>query len=305
MHRILRLAALFIATSLLATIGLAQQPASEHNPANSAPEVRFAVIGDQGTGLDPQLEVARQMVAEHDRSPFSFVLTLGDNLYGGNWEKRHKLVFEAPYKPLLDRGVVFYATLGNHDVKSTAEQMRYPLFNMNGDSKYSVKPAGELVEFFTFDSTPLSERKDASQLQWLDEKLSQSKADWKILFCHHPPYSPGKRHGDDKILVDKLVPILRKNGVRIVMTGHEHFFAALKPIDGINYIISGSAGKIHKGGLNPKDARLEFGDDTNHHFLSVKLTAETFEYSAIAGSGAVIFRGTIPRTQSAAAGGTR
>lgn len=263
-------------------------------------------MGDTGTGEAPQYAVAKQMVAEHDRSPYPFVLMLGDNLYGGSWAKRHKRVFEDPYRPLLDRGVFFYATLGNHDQSSAKEQTTYPLFNMDGDSKYTFKPAGDLVEFFTINSSPLSERGDTSQLEWLDTKLKESKANWKIVFLHHPPYSPGKRHGDDKVLVTQLVPILVRNGVRVVMTGHEHFFASMHTADGIHYLISGSGGKIHKGGLNLKDPRLEFGDDKSHHFLSVTLTAEALEYSAIDSAGTVLYKGSIPRAQSAAAaGGTR
>jgi hypothetical protein len=44
--------------------------------------VRFGVIGDMGTGLKPQYETARQMMAWHEKFPFEFVLMLGDNLYG-------------------------------------------------------------------------------------------------------------------------------------------------------------------------------------------------------------------------------
>lgn len=306
MQRTLRVLALLLATSLTAASGHPQEGTQAPPVPVTPASIRFAVIGDSGTGEAAQFAVAKQMVTEYDRSPFPFVLMLGDNLYGGNWSKRYKLVFEEPYRPLLDRGVFFYATLGNHDQASAKEQTKYQHFNMDGNSRYNFKPAGDLVEFFTFNSSPLSERGDTSELGWLDQALADSKANWKIVFCHHPPYSPGKRHGDDKILVAKLVPILQKHGVRVVMTGHEHFFASLPNIDGISYLISGSAGKIHKGGLNPKDPRLESGNDKMHHFLSVTLTADELTYAVIDGTGAVLFRGTIPRVQSAAAaGGTR
>ena len=42
---------------------------------------------------------------------------------------RDKIKFELPYKPLLDAGVKFYASLGNHDAR---EQRFYKLFNMDG-----------------------------------------------------------------------------------------------------------------------------------------------------------------------------
>jgi hypothetical protein len=46
--------------------------------------VRFAVIGDTGTGENPEFEVAREMEAYREVVDFSFVIMLGDNIYGGD-----------------------------------------------------------------------------------------------------------------------------------------------------------------------------------------------------------------------------
>ena len=46
--------------------------------------VRFAVIGDNGTGDNPQYEVADQMAIYQQKVKFDFVLMLGDNIYGGS-----------------------------------------------------------------------------------------------------------------------------------------------------------------------------------------------------------------------------
>src|SRR5438552_1595693 len=77
--------------------------------------VRFAVIGDSGTGDAQQHQVAKTMQSFHDKFPFEFVLMLGDNIYGANNPHGYKKKFEEPYKPLLDSGIKFYASLGNHD----------------------------------------------------------------------------------------------------------------------------------------------------------------------------------------------
>lgn len=91
--------------------------------------IRFALIGDFGTGEEPQIETAAEMAAVHQMFPFDFVLTLGDNIYGGNTPEDFKRKFEDPYKPLLDAGVKFYASLGNHD---QALERMYKPFNMDG-----------------------------------------------------------------------------------------------------------------------------------------------------------------------------
>jgi hypothetical protein len=174
--------------------------------------VKFAVIGDTGTGDKHQLAVAKQLAATREKFPFGFVVMVGDNIYGGNSAKDYDRKFTIPYKPLLDGGVKFYAALGNHDDPS---ERFYKPFNMNGERFYSFKPA-DGVRFFALDSTYMDER----QLKWLDDQLAASGSDWKICFFHHPPYSSGETHGSDETLRTQLEPIFVKRGVNVVLTGH-------------------------------------------------------------------------------------
>jgi len=72
----------------------------------------FALMGDSGSGDQPQQAVAQAMLTYFNTARrFPFVLMLGDNLYDDDYTGE----FLTPYKPLLDRDVSFYATLGNHD----------------------------------------------------------------------------------------------------------------------------------------------------------------------------------------------
>ena len=112
-----------------------------------ADSVRLAVIGDMGTGKRAQTEVAAQMVTSRARFPFEFVITVGDNIYAGNQPADFEKAFSVPYKPLLDAGVLFYATLGNHD--NTNERFYKP-FNMNGAHYYAYTKRN--VRFFALDS---------------------------------------------------------------------------------------------------------------------------------------------------------
>ncbi|MFQ5859507.1 MAG: metallophosphoesterase, partial [Anaerolineae bacterium] len=90
-------------------------------PAPQPSVVRFAVIGDSGTGDKHQARIARQMLAWHDRLPYELVLMLGDNIYGAWWgggnKKDFAKKFDQPYAELLARGVTFRAALGNHDMR--------------------------------------------------------------------------------------------------------------------------------------------------------------------------------------------
>lgn len=287
-----RLRLFTLTLSLLLVVGLAPVTAAR-NDAKETP-FRFVIVGDTGTGDAPQLAVARQMTAAHDRTPFGHVLMVGDNIYGGKFS-RIDAVFNLPYKPLLQRGVQFHVTLGNHDLRSAAEQTSFKPFNMGGRRNYSFKPAGDLVEFFTIDTSSILEGRLLDQLEWLGKALEESKATWKIAFLHHPPYSPGSRHGDDPLMIHRVVPILKKHGVRVVFSGHEHFFAKIATRDGIDYMISGSGGKIHRKAIDYAYPGLEAGNDVVHHFVSATLTDDELVWEAIGSDGATLARGRIPR----------
>jgi 3',5'-cyclic AMP phosphodiesterase CpdA len=171
--------------------------------------------------------------------------------------------------------------------------MSYSGFNMGGRRAYSFAPSGDLVEFFTIDSTSILEGAHLDQIQWLEGALAASKAKWKIAFFHHPPYSPGTRHGDDPGMISTVVPVLKRGGVRVVLTGHEHFFARLRPVDGIDYIISGAGGKLHRGGLREAGAAMVSGNDQLRHFLIVTLTEDRLSFTAIDENGKQLHRGSV------------
>ena len=111
------------AVALLVVAGALAGGAQELTLPNRPASVKFAVIGDNGTGDPPEYDIGRQMRAYHSRVPFELVIMLGDNLYGRQEPQDFVKKFEAPFRPLLDAGVRFYAALGNHD---NPNQVRYP-----------------------------------------------------------------------------------------------------------------------------------------------------------------------------------
>jgi predicted MPP superfamily phosphohydrolase len=121
--------------------------------------VRFAVIGDSGAGSQKQYELAALMAQFRRKFPFDFVIMLGDNIYGSNKPSDFEKKFERPYKAMLDDGVSFYATLGNHD---NPNQRFYKLFNMKEQRYYSFSKGN--VRFFVLDSNYM----DPKQLDWTE-----------------------------------------------------------------------------------------------------------------------------------------
>jgi hypothetical protein len=256
--------------------------------------VRFAAIGDMGTGEPVQYEVAQRMLQFHQQFPFTFVLALGDNIYGGKTPADFQKKFEVPYKPLLDEGVQFYGVLGNHD--DTNERF-YKFFNMNGQQYYSYKKGN--VHFFALDSNYL----DPKQLMWLEKELAGAGAtDWKICYFHHPLYSSGKFHGSSTELRTVLEPVFVKYGVQLVFAGHEHVYERVKPQKGIYYFTEGASGELRAGNLKQSDITA-VGYDKDRSFLSVEISGDDLYFQAVSRTGVTVDSGTIRRpgaVQSAA-----
>jgi len=250
-----------------------------------AKSVRFAAFGDNGTGGQEQYDVAQQMVRQRVMFPFDFVLMLGDNIYGSDTAADFRRKFEDPYKPMLDAGVKFYASLGNHD---NPNQRLYKPFNMDGKRYYSFRK--ENVEFFALDSTYM----DPVQLAWVEKQLSASTAEWKICYFHHPLYSDGKFHGPDRDLRARLEPILTKAGVSVVLSGHEHFYERLKPQQGIYHFIIGNGGQLRYRDLKPSQD-IAKGFDTDRGFALFEVAGDELYFQALSRTGEIMDSGMIQR----------
>jgi hypothetical protein len=263
--------------------------------------VRFAAIGDAGRGDPPQYEVSAQMQAYRKVFDYDFVLMLGDNVYDGGTPEFYRARFELPYKPLLDGGVKFYATIGNHD---DPNQPFYAPFNMGGERYYTFKPpsllsralgSGADVRFFMIDT----ERLDRTQLEWIDREMARSESEWKIPVFHRPIYTSGRYARPARLYRAALEPLFVKHGVKVAFSGHEHFYERIKPQQGITYFISGGAGSLRAGDIRPTGLTAA-GFDRDYHFLLIEISGDELFYQAISRTGATVDSGVVTH----AAGGT-
>jgi predicted MPP superfamily phosphohydrolase len=246
--------------------------------------VRFAVIGDSGTGDHEQYQVAEKMEAYRQKVKFDFVIMLGDNIYGGHSPADFVRKFEQPYKPLLDAGVKFYASLGNHD--NPNDERLYKPFNMGGERYYSFKKGD--VAFFVLDSNYM----DPSQLNWIEQNLRNSQAKWKICYFHHPLYSDGKSHGPDMDLRTQLAPLFQRYGVNAVFSGHEHVYERMKPENNIYYFILGNSGKLMTHDFRQSQEMIN-GFDSDRGFMLVEISGDKLYFQTISRTGATIDSGTL------------
>ena len=256
----------------------------------SETSIRFAVLGDTGTGERAQYDVGSQLWKSHAVFPFEFIIMVGDNMYGSERPQDYSRKFELPYKPILDAKIPFYASLGNHD---DPNQIYYKPFNMDGKRFYSFKKdklGSPGVRFFALDSNYMTRE----QLEWLEKELANSGSDWKIPFFHHPLYSSGGRHGSEVDLRTQLEPMFIKYGVNVVFAGHEHFYERIKPQQGIYYFTAGGSAKLRAGDIR-KTAMTEVGFDSDNSFMLVEVTGDQMHFQTLSRTGKRIDSGTITR----------
>ena len=252
---------------------------------NAPDSVKFAVIGDNGTGETPQYDVGRQMAAARTRLPFDFVIMLGDNMYGRQQPQDFVTKFERPYAALLQAGVPFYATLGNHD---HPDNRSYKGFNMGGERYYSYVRGN--VRFVVFDTNQM----DRVQLGWIEQTLRDAPEEWKICYYHHPLYSDGGRHGPNVELRVLLEPLFVRYGVNVAFAGHEHIYERIRPQKGITHFIAGSGGQLRKGDVIPSGLTAA-AFDQDQAFMIVEIAGSTLYSQTISRTGRIVDTGTILR----------
>jgi predicted MPP superfamily phosphohydrolase len=269
-----------------------QAPAEQAVPMpNKDGSLKFAVFGDFGTGEPVQYQMAAQIARTHQSFKFPLVILVGDNLYGSERPQDFRQKFELPYKPLLDAGVKFQASLGNHDSR---EQREYPPFNMDGKLYYSFKAPSQSARFFALESTYM----EPQQIVWFEKELRASTDDWKIVYFHHSLYCSAGRHGSDVQLREKLEPLIVNYNVTVVFTGHDHVYERVKPQKGVTYFVVGSTGKVAPGDLSRGSPIMARGFDSEQAFLIAEIDGDQMTFNAISRSGKLVDSGTVTRRKA-------
>jgi 3',5'-cyclic AMP phosphodiesterase CpdA len=253
--------------------------------------VRFAAIGDNGSGGRQAMAVAKRLAETYRELPFGLVALLGDISYYGNFEERYDEVFAKPLAPLIDAGVGFELAIGNHDndlrhsddgLKEIDAELRL----LGTPGRYYTTTHGPVDFFFLDSSVPGGFGPGASaQWEWLDDGLASSINQWKIVALHHPLYSSGQ-HGSTMQARERLEPILIRHHVDLVLAGHDHDYERTHPQHGITYVVSGGGCKPTPVGYSSFTAVAT----SILQFLLVDIDGDRLEGRCIKVDGAVVDR---------------
>jgi tartrate-resistant acid phosphatase type 5 len=263
-----------------------------------------------------QREIGEALQLAVDTHDVRFVLTTGDNIYAGKrilgLPKEHGdedddwfFTFYQPYRYFLNR-IPFYPCVGNHDTAETEDHddreqvldnffLRERMATDEAVGKASLDPGlfyrvrfsrdVELICIDTSKETFFARGRlfnHPEHQAFLDETFRVEEQDavkWRIPFCHHPPYSAGPRHhntGDMLPLVERF----RKARGRVMFCGHEHNFQH-SSVDGIEYFVSGAAGKLRRGRPNEFAAAHTVSWSDTPHFLLVTIDGVRMSVRAI------------------------
>jgi hypothetical protein len=270
-----------------------------------------------------QREVADALEAAVVRDDARLILTTGDNIYAGRTllgipvgatgdeDDDWFFTFYQPYRYLLNR-IPVHPSVGNHDgneteVNDDRDQLMDNFFlneRLVGEEaagRASIGPGlfyrfryGRDVEFVCVDTSRQSllfgdrffrHRNHAPFLEAAFPAAAGADAPrWRIPFSHHPPYCAGPMHGNSKSSLEALVPLYRRAGVRLVLSGHEHNFQHSRA-DGIDYFVTGGGGKVRTGTPRGFETAHTVAWAPSCHFLLVKVSGNTAEVTPIGGDG--------------------
>lgn len=190
--------------------------------------VTFYVFGDSQGYQGGLAEIASD--ANQERP--DFVFHCGDLTPFGQ-ENQYQAVLSA----LLAFQVPVYTTVGNHDIRQGGGA-RYSEYFGPGSYSFDIWSA-----HFTVFNTSAGDV-DEGELQWLEQDLSQSEADFRFVFTHIPPFDP--RPEQDHTLTnsttaERLMSLFENHDVNTVFSGHIHMYN-VSMRNGVRYVISGGAG---------------------------------------------------------------
>jgi acid phosphatase len=250
---------------------------------------RILAVGDAGVFVGRRRIQLRQEVAAglanaaNATDPLA-LLTLGDNIYEkgamGNadnivdgWQAKFPIRY-----PSLRRS--WYVIAGNHDwytnpkveveftesEQNTARWWVFPYFWYS--KRIQTELSNVTVDMFFIDTMIWNGEGDSEsyfgesrtvlkskQVAWLETRLLESIADWKVVVGHHPLYSIGPHHsGAYSSLVD-LDELLQRHRIPIYLNGHNHNQQVVQ-YRGTTYITTGNGAKTACGGDEPLDAQV-------------------------------------------------
>jgi hypothetical protein len=264
-----------------------------------------------------QQEIADALRLAVDGFDVRLVLTTGDNIYAGrkllgipvgatgDEDDDWFFTYYQPYRYVINR-IPVYPSIGNHDAaeseecddRAQVEDNFYICERISGEEaagRASFGPGlfyrvryGSDIEFVCIDTSKegffRGHRLFEFPKHWEFVETSfpptvVGSPLWRIPFAHHPPYSAGPQHHNTKEMA-RLIPLFQRSGVKVMFSGHEHNFQHSRA-DGIDYFVTGAAGKFRAGTPDDFGSAHTLSWSTQCHLVLARIEGDRMTVRAI------------------------
>ena len=224
---------------------------------------RFIAFGDSHAQ-----DVVADQFAQHEPA---FLINLGDTVRHENYHE-----FQDYFSPTVNQMTRWFpmaAVRGNHEQRGVLFSR---LFGLDPDRIYYSFEYGDAL-FVQLDSSvwrwPNAEENTARMLEWAEQVLSESDANWKIVSFHEPPYDMSYRRS--RWGRYHAMEVFRRTGVDLVLNGHAHAYQRYAPLyrkgenedHPILLINSSGASEIYSTAPRRADPYLVAGAEGNHYVV--------------------------------------
>ena len=265
---------------------------SEVSSFHTAPDAdKFSFVWFGDTHCFPDSGKLVNLAAKHRDAAFYSIAgdIVSTGLNRDDWDRffQHSVNAFAS-KPLMP-------VPGNHDRQDgLGAKMYYDLFSLpkNGpkdvdsESTYAFEYGNAL--FLMIDATFDIDL----QTQWIEEKLQNSKAVWKFVMFHFPPYNFEEPYPE---IQKAWVPLFDKYHVDMVMGGHIHYYMRSLPMkngdvvssfdDGTVYAISISIPSKHNNMSKERYAVKQYAE--GYFYQHMEIDGSVLKYTTYDHTGAV------------------
>ncbi|RLD41647.1 MAG: hypothetical protein DRI86_13010 [Bacteroidetes bacterium] len=254
---------------------------------STAKDFVFYAYGDTRTFPEKHNQVARQIMLNIASDPNSqtFVVSTGDLVANGDLEEDwDEQFFDNSFFGIreLMASMPYMVSVGNHEGQGSLFAKYFPYDLIEQNSFYYSFNYGN-THFTAIDQfSDLDE--DSEQYKWLENDLKTSKEDWKIVLIHKPGWTAGG-HKNNKAVQRILQPLFEKYNVKLVLAGHNHYYARAM-VNGICHITTGGGGAPLYKPKKSKDKIVIV--DESLHFLKISVDKDKVLIKVIRADGSVI-----------------
>jgi len=255
------------------------------------PRFALLVVGDYGIANSAERAVAAAMKQWAAERPVDAFVSTGDNVYPEAERKYFESAWTEPFGWVNEAGLPLIVALGNHDLEDGSSRPLIDFFELPG--RWYSRSVGP-VDLFVLDS---NDPQEPQQLEWARDALMASKASWKVVVVHKPPFDCGRYRGELEVR-HRYAPMFVEAGVDLVLSGHDHNYQRFAPLGGVTYMITGGGGDSLYGLSDMCTAETPSrlaGNDSMHHFVAIEGTGKRLVGHAVGTDGTVLDRFVLHR----------